>query len=127
MTVKDGLTKLSTRERRAHNLQLALRLAQAGVAIFPSNGKVPMVPAWTRLDSELSAAERKATIDKFKAEHNGRAPLHVGCTKDAEKIKLLWARLLDAIPSVSCGASGLIVLDADFDHSARQKRPCKFA
>ena len=46
--VKANLTQ---KERRAHNLALALELAKSGVAIFPSNGKIPMVPAWPRLDS----------------------------------------------------------------------------
>ena len=121
--VKANLTQ---KERRAHNLALALELAKSGVAIFPSNGKIPMVPAWPRLDSEMTDAERKAATHKFKDEHNGRAPLHVGSTKNAATIKRLWARLPDSVPSISCGPSGLIVLDADFDAERGKNGPANF-
>lgn len=99
--------------RRSLNKQHALMLAQVGIAVFPSSGKVPLIPVYNKLDTTLSKEERDAAFEEFKAKHDGEEPAHVGCTRNPEVIKKMWRVHRDAVPSVACGPSGLVVLDAD--------------
>ncbi len=99
--------------RRRHNRDLAIALAAAGICVFPSAEKTPCAPAWQRLDVDVSDDERAAIIEDYRAKHNGREPAFVGCTKDAARVRGMWRTFPDAVPSVSCGPSGLLVLDAD--------------
>lgn len=98
--------------RRAHNRTLALRLAAAGIPVFPSNGKTPLIPRWQLLDTAIGAEDRAAALSEFRGKH-GRDPAHIGCTKNAATIKNLWREFPDAVPSISCGPAGLLALDAD--------------
>lgn len=99
-------------ERRSHNRQLAIRLAKAGIAIFPSVGKTPVVQAWQRLDTSIPPEDRAQIVKAFIEKHD-REPLYVGCTIDPKIVKELWRKEPDAVPSISCGPSGLVVLDCD--------------
>ena len=98
--------------RRRHNKTLALRLAAAGIPIFPSSGKVPLIPRWQHLNSNIGADDRAAAVSEFQGKR-GRAPTHLGATIDTATVKKLWREFPDAVPSISCGPSGLIALDAD--------------
>jgi hypothetical protein len=100
-------------ERRSTNKIHALALAKIGVAVFPSSGKVPLIPRFNKLDTEITPEDREAAIEKFREDHDGEAPIHVGSTKDPEVIKRMWRAHRDAVPSVACGPSRLVVLDAD--------------
>lgn len=111
---------ISTPARRRHNRDLAIRLATHGVPIFPSNGKVPLIPLWTKLDTSLIDDERSKAIEKFQAKH-GHAPEHVGCTTDPKVVKRLWSAIPDAVPSISCGPAGLLVLDPDSKNDGPNK------
>ncbi|WP_424362986.1 AAA family ATPase [Methylocystis parvus] len=104
--------RLNVAQRRLHNRELAIRLAASGIAIFPSSGKVPLIPGWPQLDSSMRDNERADAIARYQDEHD-RTPSHVGATIDADTIKRLWREFPDAVPSISCGPSGLLVLDAD--------------
>lgn len=83
--------------RRRHNLKLALDLAAAGIYVFPVVDKNPVIEGWTKPDTEVEQVD-----GEFR-----------GCTRDPARIKKMWRRWPDATPSVSCGPSGVIVLDAD--------------
>ena len=86
--------------RRKHNRDLALRLAEAGLFIFPSIDKSPCVARWPERAEDIPASE-----------HDDAQFL--GATRDPETIKQMWRAYPDAVPSISCGPSGVLVLDAD--------------
>jgi hypothetical protein len=92
-----GNHKLDTPTRRRHNLKLALELAAAGIFVFPTVDKNPVIEGWPKPDTEC---------EQIKGEFRG-------CTRDAAKIRAMWRRWPDATPSISCGPSNLLVLDAD--------------
>lgn len=99
--------------RRNTNKVNAIVLAKIGVAVFPSSGKVPLVPRFNQLDTTISSEEREAAIAEFREKNDDKAPIHVGATKDPEVVKRMWRAHPDAVPSIACGPSGLVVLDAD--------------
>lgn len=103
----------NTGARRNTNKVNAIALAKIGVAVFPSSGKVPLVPRFNKLDTEITPEDRDLAIEKFREEHDGASPVHVGATKDPETVKRMWRAHRDAVVSVACGPSGLVVLDAD--------------
>jgi hypothetical protein len=113
----------NNRARQNINKENAFMLVRAGVAVFPSSGKTPLVPMFNRLDTEISPADRDAAIEKYREDHDDKSPIHVGCTKDPEVIKRMWRAFRDAVPSIATGASGLVVLDAD----AKDQGPEKMA
>jgi hypothetical protein len=108
-------------QRQGHNLALALELAAKGYYIFPSNNKTPLCAVWQRADDTFNAAEREAAVIAA-AEKNGFNPLHVGATKTAKVIKDLWKKYPDSVPSISCGPSGLFVIDADVNDGKDGRR-----
>ncbi len=91
---------LSIPARRKHNRDLALKLAEARLFIFPSIDKSPCVARWPERAEDISASE------------HGDAHF-LGATRDPETIKAMWRAYPDAVPSISCGPSGVLVLDAD--------------
>lgn len=103
----------NTGERRSTNKVNAIALAKIGAAIFPSSGKVPLVPRFNKLDTEITPEEREAAIEEFREKNDGKDPIHVGATKDPEVVKRMWRAHRDAVPSIACGPSHLVVLDAD--------------
>lgn len=110
------------RARRAINYQNAIQLAKAGVAIFPTMDKVPMVRAFNRLDDEIPPAE-KVAIRKDALEKHRAAPVHIGATRRLSSVKKLWHKFPDATPSIAPGPNGLIVIDPD----QKNNGPAKFA
>ncbi len=104
--------KLDVPTRRRHNRDLALRLAAAGIPIFPSLNKTPVVHGWQLLDTEHTDQTRADASARFREKH-GRDPAFVGCTIDAAKVRDWWRKWPDAVPSISCGPAGLLALDAD--------------
>lgn len=103
----------NTGARRSTNRRNAQVLAMLGVAVFPSSGKVPLIPRFNQLDTTISPEEREAAAAEFREKNDGKDPIHVGATKDPETVKRMWRAHRDAVPSIACGPSGLVVLDAD--------------
>ncbi len=103
----------NTSARRLTNKHNALLLAGAGVAVFPSSGKVPLILKYNKLDTTLTKAERDAAVEEYQESHDGKRPIHIGATRDAKTITRLWREYPDAVPSIACGPSGLVVLDHD--------------
>jgi hypothetical protein len=103
----------NTRARQNINKENALMLAKAGVAVFPSSGKTPLIPMFNRLDTEISPVDRKAAIERHREDHKGKSPIHVGATKDPEVVMRMFRAFRDAVPSIACGPSRLVVFDAD--------------
>jgi len=89
--------QMSVPERRKHNLNLALELARAGLFVFPSDEKQPLIPGWQHSDTR--PYETGITYH--------------GSTRDQDRVRSLWAIFPDAVPSISLGPSGLVVIDAD--------------
>lgn len=110
------------RARRATNYQSAIQLARAGVAIFPTVDKIPMVRAFNRLDDEIPPAEKDA-IRKDVLEKHRAAPVHIGATRRLSTVRRLWHKFPDATPSIAPGPNGLIVIDPD----RKNDGPAKFA
>ncbi|WP_440640993.1 AAA family ATPase [Bradyrhizobium sp. PUT101] len=98
--------------RRSRNRMNAFQFAKVGLYVFPSDGKVPLVPRYNRADTSLTKADIEAAVEEFMEKHEV-APAHVGATRDPEVIKRMWRKFPDAVPSISCGPSKLVVLDAD--------------
>ncbi len=109
-------------ERRAHNRRLAITLAKAGLYVFPSSGKTPLVLAWQRADDAIGTdgiAEIKAEA-RAKAERDGRTfdeSTFVGATKDVGTVRRMFDKHPSAVPSISLGPSKLACLDCDIDKS----------
>jgi len=116
------MTTAEDKTRRATNYQNAVRLVQAGVAIFPTVNKVPMVRAFTRLDDDLSTDEKEA-IRKDALQKHGATPIHIGATRRLSTVRKLWHKFPDATPSIAPGPNGLIVVDPD----RKNNGPAKFA
>lgn len=102
----------NTGARRSRNKKNAFQFAQVGLYVFPSDGKVPLIPRYNRADTSLKKEEIEAAVEEFMEKHEV-APAHVGATRDPEVIKRMWRKFPDAVPSISCGPSKLVVLDAD--------------
>jgi hypothetical protein len=102
----------NTGARRNTNKVNAILLAKLGVAVFPSSGKVPLIPRFNKLDTEISPEDREAIVAEYLKEHD-REPKFIGSTKDPEVVKQMWRAHPDAVPSIACGPSKLVVLDAD--------------
>jgi hypothetical protein len=102
----------NTRARRLDNLTNAKLLAKSGVYVFVSSGKTPLIPKFNKVDTRLTQEEREAAIEKFEADH-GEPPIHVGATLDQAVISKMFKRYPDAVPSIACGPSKLVVVDAD--------------
>lgn len=119
---KPALAVDNTGARRSRNKKNAMQFAQVGLYVFPSDGKVPLVPRYNRADTSLTKADVEAAVEEFIEKHEV-GPVHVGATRDIETIKRMWRKFPDAVPSISCGPSRLVVLDAD----AKDDGPAKMA
>lgn len=110
------------RRRKKHNLNVALELADAGLAVFPasSHTKKPLIRGFNFLDDAMSAEQRAKLVAEFRQEH-GHEPVHIGATRHREVIRKLWGNYPGAVPAIACGPSGLIVIDADEKHGGPQK------
>lgn len=100
--------------RRSINKRNALVLAKLGIPVFPSSGKVPLIPRYNKLDTAITAEDYGAALEKWHEDHGeDDAPAHVGATTNVDVVKKMWRKHPDAVPSISCGPAGLVVLDAD--------------
>jgi hypothetical protein len=111
----------NTQARRNVNAENARMLAECGLVVFPSSGKVPLVKAFNRLDTDLTDDEREDHAAKYRQEHDGEEPPHIGATRTLSVVKMLWRKYPDAVPSIACGPSGLVVLDADAKDGGPEK------
>lgn len=98
--------------RQSTNRKNARQYATLGLYVFPSDGKVPLIPRYNRADTSLTKAEIDLAIEEYTEKH-GEPPTHVGATKDDKTIVELWRKFPNAVPSISCGPSKLVVLDAN--------------
>lgn len=108
--------------RRSRNRKNAFQFAHVGLWVFPSDSKVPLIPRYNRADTSLTKADVETAVEEFMEKH-GVAPVHVGATRDPEVIKRMFRAFPDAVPSISCGPSRLVILDAD----AKDDGPAKMA
>jgi hypothetical protein len=100
--------------RRAFNKLLALKYVKAGIAVFPSSGdgnKTPLVKCFQKRDVDLTPEEIEAATREH--EESGRKLVHLGATTDPVVIRRLWRAYPDAMPSISTGPNGLLVVDPD--------------
>ena len=98
--------------RRAHNLIVGKRLIDAGIPVFVTRDKKPLVPVWQRLDSTLTDAEKDAIREQRKAE--GKPTSLIGSTADPHR----WERMQrlanrEGTASICCGLAKIVVIDAD--------------
>src|SRR5262245_8993264 len=112
-TATKALMVDNTQARRIENLTNAKLYARAGLYLFPSSGKTPLIPRFNQIDTEITKEEREAAIEDFAAKHNGEKPVHVGATRDQAVIKKMFKRHMDCVWSIACGPSKLVVIDAD--------------
>jgi hypothetical protein len=101
-----------TKARRLDNLTLAKLNIKAGIYLFPSSGKTPLIPRFNQIDTEITPEDREAAIEKFEADH-GEPPIHVGATNDPAVLTKMFKRHQDCVWSIACGPSKLVVIDAD--------------
>ncbi|WP_177248160.1 AAA family ATPase [Bradyrhizobium sp. Ghvi] len=99
---------------RAHNKRVALDLAAAGIPVFVANpeNKASLVKAFTRLDADIPKDEAESLRREFYDKH-GFAPLHIGATTEKSAIRRMFREKPDALPAISCGPAGLLVVDND--------------
>jgi len=90
-----------------------LALAKAGAWTFPSSGKTPLIPMFNQRDEDIPPEEREAAIEAFKEKHDGEEPAHVGATRNPTVIKKHFRKFPNAVPSIACGPTGIVVFDAD--------------
>lgn len=114
------MTVDNTRARRLTNLEYGKMLIKAGVYIFPSSGKVPLIPRFNKPDHEIAQDEVEQAIEEHEAKH-GEAPVHVGATKDPRVISAMFKRHPDCVWSVACGPNHIVVIDADQKDNGPEK------
>lgn len=102
----------NTRARRLDNLGNAKLLIKSGLYIFVSSGKTPLIPRFNKIDTQLTQDEREKAVEEYDAKH-GEPPIHVGATNDPAVVSKMFKRYPDAVPSIACGPSKLVVVDAD--------------
>lgn len=106
-------TELTPSKRRAHNRELALSYARAGMHVMLVKGKASITCAYQRRDTDIPESEQKQIARAFEEKH-GFTPALIGSTKSIGKLKALFASEPDALPAICGGPNGLLILDADF-------------
>lgn len=102
----------NSRARQSTNRSNAMLFAKSGLYVFVSSGKTPLVPRFNQIDTEISKEDRETAIAEFEGKH-GEPPVHVGATTDIDAVKRMFRKYPDAVPSIACGPSKLVVIDAD--------------
>lgn len=102
----------NTRARRLTNRETAEMLSGAGAYVFQTSGKTPITPRFNKADDSLTVAEVEEAVEEYEEKHKYR-PVQVGATRDPKKIKNMARRNHDAMWSISCGPSKIVVIDAD--------------
>lgn len=99
---------------RAHNKQVALDLAAAGIPVFVANpeNKASLVKAFNRRDTDIPSEEAETLRRDFYDKHKFN-PLHIGATTDRATVRRMFKEKPDALPAISCSPAGLLVIDND--------------
>jgi hypothetical protein len=99
---------------RAHNKQVALDLAAAGIPVFVANpeNKASLVKAFNRRDTDIPSEEAETLRREFYDKHKFN-PLHIGATTDRPTVRRMFREKPDALPAISTGPAGLLVVDND--------------
>jgi RecA-family ATPase len=100
-------------QRRAHNLAVGKMLCRAGIPVFVSFDKSPIIPLWNRRDTDLTDDDRETVRAKRRAKGKS-TPAVIGSTLNADR----WERMQrlvrrDGVASICCGLAGVVVIDAD--------------
>lgn len=112
---RDWMREQSRVDRaRRENKEIAVELVKAGIAILFVDGesKTPLTLAHDRLDIEIPADQREARRRAFYDKH-GFEPFAIGATTNRALVRRLMSEKPDLLPAISCGPSGLIVIDND--------------
>jgi hypothetical protein len=115
----------NTKARRLTNREIADVLASAGVYVFQTVAKTPITPRFNRADDALTVAEVEEAVEEFETKHKYK-PVQVGATRDPKKIKKMYMRNIDAMWSISCGPSRIVVIDADQKDGGPEKIAAHF-
>ena len=118
--------KIHPNKRRELNRKLGLVLADNGIPVFPSNGKIPLMSGWPKLDHEITPELRAELVAEWQAKHNNTTdePPFVGCTTERATVLGMWREWPNATPSISLGPAGLYCIDCDRDEN--RDGPAKF-
>jgi len=111
-TIKNTNTE---NDRREHNLQLALRLAEV-LAIHPCKDKQALAKRHTKLDEEIDRAEVIRELKEACARRGDefRMPFQIGSSRELETIQRWANECPDFVPAVPGGAGNfLLVVDCD--------------
>jgi hypothetical protein len=115
----------NTKARRLTNRETADTLALVGVYVFQTVMKTPITPRFNRADDTLTVAEVEEAVEEFEQKHKYK-PVQVGATRDPKKIKNMYRRNIDAMWSIACGPSKLVVIDADQKDGGPEKIAAHF-
>jgi len=99
--------------RRAHNLNIGMRLIEAGIPVFVSRDKQSLIHRWQRLDTDLSEADREAVRQQQKTK-GAIMPTVIGSTltpRTWERMQRIANR--EGTASICCGLAKIVVIDAD--------------
>jgi hypothetical protein len=104
----------NSKARDCENFENILILQGAGTAVFPcSQGKLPLIKAFNRLDTDISADERAEISDQYAKENDGKKPRFIGATKDLKTLKRMKRAFPNCLWSIATGPSHFVVCDAD--------------
>lgn len=111
---KEMRSQIRVDRAREHNKQVALDLVAAGIPVFLANpeNKASLVKAFNRLDKDIPVEEGEALRREFYDKHKFN-PLHIGATTDRATVRRMFREKPDALPAISCGPAGLLVVDND--------------
>jgi hypothetical protein len=98
-----------------------------GLYVFVSSGKTPLIPRFNKIDTQLTKEEREMATEEYEAKHDGKKPVHVGATKNLAVIKKMFRAYPDAVPSIACGPSKIVVIDADLKDNGPELIGAHFA
>jgi hypothetical protein len=111
--------------RRLTNRETAEQLAGAGAYVFQTSGKTPLTPRFNRAEETLTVAEIAEAIEEHEEKHKYK-PVQVGATRNPESIKKMARRNMDAMWSIACGPSKIVVIDADQKDGGPEKIAAHF-
>jgi hypothetical protein len=96
--------------------------ASSGIAVFPcTTDKIPLIPAFNRLDTDISDEERAQIKAKWEDEHKGESPRFIGASKRPATVKAMLNTYKGSPFGVATGPTGVIVVDADKKHDGPAK------
>jgi hypothetical protein len=102
----------STKARRLTNRETADVLTGVGAYVFQTSGKTPITPRFNQADDKLTVAEVEEAVEEHVAKHKYK-PVQVGATRNPANVRKMYKRNIDAMWSIACGPSKIVVIDAD--------------